>query len=65
MMASATWSPSTNAWVCLVSDPEGDWTAVCVDGAWFHESVGLAITDVRTLRALDEAVADHCARGAN
>lgn len=65
MIGHVSWNPSTNAWVCHVSDPDGDWTAVCVDGKWSIESAGLTITNVRTLRALDDAVADYCARGAN
>lgn len=65
MMISASWNQSTNAGVCHVSDPGGDWTAVCVDGMWSIESAGLAITDVHTLHALDEAVADFYARRAN
>lgn len=66
-MISASWNPSTNAWVCHVSDPDGDWTAVCIDGVWYNESE-FTVIEVRgpdVIERLETAVAELCARGAN
>lgn len=60
-----SWNPATNAYVCLVSDPDGDWTAVRVDDVWYRESALDEVRGGEIIAQLEEAVADFCADGAN